>query len=62
MKNIYKNLLSGQLNVLLGSHRDLFCRKPVGSILIQEVILPSNKEGKKDVNRDARKKRARGYD
>lgn len=60
MKNIYKNLLGGQLNVLLGEHRDLFCRKPVGNILIQEVILPSNNEGTKDVKRDERKKRAEG--
>lgn len=56
MKNIYKNLLSGQLNILIGSHRNLLCRKPVGSILTQDVILPSNKEGKADVNRDERKR------
>lgn len=47
MKNIYKNLSNGQFNILLGSYRDLFYKKPVGSMLIQEATLPSSKEVKK---------------
>lgn len=44
MKNISKYLLDGQLNILFGSYRDIFCRQPVGGMFIQEAILPSSKE------------------
>lgn len=46
MKNISKYLLDGQLNILFGSYRDIFCRQPVGGMFIQEAILPSSKRRK----------------